>query len=716
MAQSRSSFIGAVHTAMIDNSRYPVIAGQPMPSEMRDEMEDSMTRLADPIYSMVESFLFEPAILEPSYQVKTHVNDPLAGYLGAKIDDSTIKYNPITFKLYVASVPLATSLITGGVRIGAQPFLYMSSYNLMLNAETNSLLLGGNNMVPTSRAVKLYVDSVVLGLGGGSGGDMYKSTYDTNTNGVVDDSERLNNQIGSYYLSWANFTGTPTTLAGYGITDVYTETEINAFFEGEASGKKQVDWARITNPPNLYTVQNQGNNKVITSNDTGYDLQAEANLLFTGSLLTVTGDADITGTLAVDILQEYTTSYGIDVVDPIRFDKLDEYILDAGVTIESLKIEDGTLYTAIINMTFQDGTTGPHTLTQLAAMSGGDVTANAYTQYDLAVWDTGTKVLTDSGGNVTWGSNTFYIAGQSGVTNIEFGASASTINQFLVYADSNINFTTTMAAGSIVFGVVKNTAWVAFNSFLSIRGTTVPDAATSGYGRLYVDEADSDKLKFRTSTTIYDLTVNDMVYPGAGIALSTGSAWGTSITTLATLNSAISDATLIDTADSRLSDARTPLSHTLLSHTISGETLGHVLAADSATTYSIRQLLGSEISNDLSWLTGNQTITLSGDVSGTGTTAITTTIGANRVTLGMMAQIATARILGRVTASTGNVESLTGTQATTLLDQFATAATTKGVVPGSNSVGATYYLDGSGAWSVPAGSGDVKQEHNQIIR
>ncbi len=41
--------------------------------------------------------------------------------------------------------------------------------------------------------------------------------------------------------------------------------------------------------------------------------------------------------------------------------------------------------------------------------------------------------------------------------------------------------------------------------------------------------------------------------------------------------------------------------HTLLSHTISGETLGHVLVADSATTYSIRQLLGSEINNDSGW-------------------------------------------------------------------------------------------------------------------
>lgn len=57
---------------------------------------------------------------------------------------------------------------------------------------------------------------------------------------------------------------------------------------------------------------------------------------------------------------------------------------------------------------------------------------------------------------------------------------------------------------------------------------------------------------------------------------------------------------------------------------------------------------------------------LSGDVSTAG--ALATAIGANKVLLSMMAQLATSRILGRVTAGTGNVEAMTGTQTTTLLD------------------------------------------------
>lgn len=105
------------------------------------------------------------------------------------------------------------------------------------------------------------------------------------------------------------------------------------------------------------------------------------------------------------------------------------------------------------------------------------------------------------------------------------------------------------------------------------------------------------------------------------------------------------------------------------------------------------------------YISANQTITLSGNVTGSGTTAITTTIAANAVTLAMMSQIATSSFLGRITASTGNVEVLTATQATSLLNLFSTSSTVKGLAPGSNSVGVTYFLCADGTWKVPSGSG-----------
>jgi hypothetical protein len=102
------------------------------------------------------------------------------------------------------------------------------------------------------------------------------------------------------------------------------------------------------------------------------------------------------------------------------------------------------------------------------------------------------------------------------------------------------------------------------------------------------------------------------------------------------------------------------------------------------------------------YLTANQTITLSGNVTGSGTTSITTTIANNVVTNAMLAQIATARIRGRVTAGTGNVEDLTGTQATTLLDTFTSAL--KGLAPASGG-GTTNFLRADGTWAAPPGGG-----------
>lgn len=65
-------------------------------------------------------------------------------------------------------------------------------------------------------------------------------------------------------------------------------------------------------------------------------------------------------------------------------------------------------------------------------------------------------------------------------------------------------------------------------------------------------------------------------------------------------------------------------------------------------------------------------------------------------------EMASSRILGRVTAGTGVVEELTGTQAATLIDTFTSAL--KGLVPPSGG-GVLNYLRADGSWSAPAGGG-----------
>lgn len=65
--------------------------------------------------------------------------------------------------------------------------------------------------------------------------------------------------------------------------------------------------------------------------------------------------------------------------------------------------------------------------------------------------------------------------------------------------------------------------------------------------------------------------------------------------------------------------------------------------------------------------TGDQTITLTGDVTGSGTGSFAATIANNAVTLGKMATMATASFLGRNTAGTGNVEVLSVATVSTML-------------------------------------------------
>jgi hypothetical protein len=97
---------------------------------------------------------------------------------------------------------------------------------------------------------------------------------------------------------------------------------------------------------------------------------------------------------------------------------------------------------------------------------------------------------------------------------------------------------------------------------------------------------------------------------------------------------------------------------------------------------------------------GDQTITLSGDVSGSGTGAITVTIGANKVTFSKFVAATGAGIVGATAA--GNFSQLSGTQTTALLDTFTSAL--KGLAPASGG-GTANFLRADGSWAAPPGTG-----------
>jgi hypothetical protein len=141
---------------------------------------------------------------------------------------------------------------------------------------------------------------------------------------------------------------------------------------------------------------------------------------------------------------------------------------------------------------------------------------------------------------------------------------------------------------------------------------------------------------------------------------------------------------------------------------------GSIVNADigAAAAIDFSKLATLSSANILVGSAGNvaTSVAVTGDV--TVSNAGVTAIGANKVTLAMLAQISTANFLGRTTASTGNVESLTATQATALLNAMvgdSGSGGTKGLAPApaSGDAAAGKFLKANGVWTVPPGTGTV---------
>jgi hypothetical protein len=127
------------------------------------------------------------------------------------------------------------------------------------------------------------------------------SVYSTITNALT-----LGGNSPNHYLSWTNFTGTPTTVAGYGITDAYTKTEIDNALAGqdalsemtgtsddvtEGSSNLYYTNTRVDARINLHT----GNNLDLSSKSTT-DLNEGTNLYYTDAR------ADARAQLKIDAL------------------------------------------------------------------------------------------------------------------------------------------------------------------------------------------------------------------------------------------------------------------------------------------------------------------------------------------------------------------------------------------------------------------------------
>lgn len=237
--------------------------------------------------------------------------------------------------------------------------------------------------------------------------------------------------------------------------------------------------------------------------------------------------------------------------------------------------------------------------------------------------------------------------------------------------------------------------------------TRTASPSTAGVVRLansdaigYRNAANSDNLLLTVNASNQLVFNGSAIYTGGITALTgdvTATGPGSVVATIA--NNVIVNAMVNSSA--AIAYSKLNLATSILNSDISASAA--IAFSKLATLASGNLLVGSAggVATSVS-VTGDVTI------SATGVTAI----GVNKVTLAMMAQVATATFLGRTTASTGNVESLTVTQATALLNAFvgdSGSGGTKGLVPApaAGDAAALKYLMADGTWAVPAGAGTV---------
>jgi filamentous hemagglutinin len=186
----------------------------------------------------------------------------------------------------------------------------------------------------------------------------------------------------------------------------------------------------------------------------------------------------------------------------------------------------------------------------------------------------------------------------------------------------------------------------------SLKSVSIPTLAT---GYLYYNGSAFSWAAAGGGFTNPMSALGDIIYGGAA-----GAATSLAGNTTATKNF------LVQTGTGTVSAA--PAWGTISSSDVSG------LTAWATKTYptDASGLLRNNGSGTLSWdnaayLTANQSITLSSDVTGSGTTSITATIAAKAVTLAKMADLAANSIIGNNTSGPATPIALTATQVKSLL-------------------------------------------------
>lgn len=259
--------------------------------------------------------------------------------------------------------------------------------------------------------------------------------------------------------------------------------------------------------------------------------------------------------------------------------------------------EDATVVGNIVLFNSTDGKEVIDSGVSIAGLSGGTVSSVAVSGSDGIEVDSGSPITTS--GTIALGINASTLKTHIALNNVENTA----ISTFA--GSSNITTIGTIATGTVP---------VAHVSGLGTAATTDAGAYAPALGPddNYVTDAEKTVIGNTSGTNTGDQDLSGYVLT-------------TAIDTLAELNGIVTDATLIDTNDARLSDSRTPTSHASSHVTGGGDKLRDATASqDGLMTSAYASKLDGIAANANNYSHPNH----SGDVTSAGDGATTIANGA----------------------------------------------------------------------------------------
>lgn len=433
--------------------------------------------------------------------------------------------------------------------------------------------------------------------------------------------------------AWSTITLTPTTLAGYGITDSITAAAAAAAYQPLDSDLTSIAGLTTTSYGRALLTESSASTLKAALGISTTDITGINDYLTTATAASTYQplDSDLTSIAGLA-----TTSFGRGLLTEAN--------------AASIK---GTLSLGNVENTALSTWGGSANITNVGTLSAGAVPGSLITGVvPPANLGTGSSI------------NTKYLRGDGTWQTISGGGDAltsGTLGQFAATTSAELRGVLSDESGTGNF-LTTNGSAASLTSFPTFNQSTTGNAAT----------ATALETARTINGTSFDGTANITVTAAAGTLTGNTLASGVTASSL-TSAAGGSFGTAAFTAASAY---EVPLTFstglTRSTNTITVNAVQAITRLSNLTSNGFVKTTGGDgtLSVDTAtYLTGNQSITLSGDISGTGTTAITTAIGAGVVTNAMLAGSIdlTAKVTGVLPVANGGTGGSTESAARTAL-------------------------------------------------